>query len=63
MAPSAEPGEVVVGEVLDQGRQPRVRPEEVLPDVVTGFHREPLELPVQGGVHLVDQHAVGVSGQ
>ncbi len=62
----AAPGQVadlVVGQVLDHGPQPRVAAEEVLPDVGAGLDRVGLELPVRGGVHLVDQDAVGVLGQ
>src|SRR5207302_707079 len=45
------------------GRRPRVAAEEVLPDVRAGLHAVGLELAVRRGVHLVDQHAVGVLGQ
>ena len=55
--------QLVVGQVLDHRAQPRVAAEEVLPDVRAGLHRVGLELAVRRGVHLVDQHAVGVLGQ
>ncbi len=63
VAPPAEPSQVIVGQVLHDLLEPGVRPEEVLPDVIARFHCVLLELPVQGGVHLVDQHAVVVPGQ
>ncbi len=55
--------QVVVAEVLDQLAQPRVGTEEVLADVGAGLDRVALELAVDGGVHLVQQHAVDVTGQ
>ena len=53
--------QVLVGQVLDQLAQPGVRPEEVLPDVGPVLHRVALELAVDRGVHLVEQHAVDVA--
>ena len=61
MAAAAELGEVVVGEVLDELPQPRVRAEEVLADVGAARDRELLELAVEGLVHLLDEHAVDVA--
>ncbi len=63
VAAAAEPQDVVVREVLDHPAQPRVGPEELLPDVRTGGHGVLLELPVHGVVHLLDQHAVDVPGE
>ncbi len=60
---AAELGQVVVGQLLDELAQARVRPEEVLPDVRPAGHAELLELAVQGVVHLLDEHAVDVPGQ
>ncbi len=51
----------VVGEVLDDLAQPRVGAEEVIADVRAVGHRVLLERAVDGGVHLVEQHAVGVA--
>ena len=56
-----EPLQLVVGEVLDHLAQPRVGPEEVLADVRARLDRVLLELAVDGGVHLVDEHAVDVA--
>ncbi len=55
--------QLVVAQVGDHRAQPRVAAEEVFPDVLAGLHRVGLELPVRGGVHLVDQDAVGVLGE
>ena len=55
--------DLVVRQVLDHLAQPRVAAEEVLADVRPRLDAVGLELPVGGGVHLVDQHAVGVLGQ
>ena len=55
--------QVVVGEVLDHLLQPRVGTEEVLADVRARLDRVLLELAVDGGVHLVDEHAVDVAGE
>ncbi len=41
----------------------RVRAEEVVADVGARGHRVLLELAVDGGVHLLDEHAVHVAGQ
>ena len=56
-----EHAEVVVGEVLDEALEAWVGAEEVLADVAARLDRVLLELPVDGGVHLVDQHAVHVA--
>jgi hypothetical protein len=63
VAAAGQVPDLVVGEVLDHGPQPRVAAEEVLPDErpVGGGVR--LELPVRGDVHLVDQDAVHVAGE
>ena len=61
VAAAAELEQVVVGEVLDDPAQPRVRAEEVLADVVAARHRVLLELAVERLVHLLDQHAVDVA--
>ena len=63
MAAAAEPGEVVVREVLDELAQARIRPEEVLADVGAAGDRELLELAVEGVVHLLDEEAVDVAGE
>ena len=63
VAAAGQRAQLVVGEVLDQATQPRVGPEEVLPDVVAALDRVLLELAVDGAVHLVDEHAVDVAGE
>ena len=63
VAAAAELGEVVVGEVLDELAQARVRPEEVLADVGAAGDRELLELAVERVVHLLDEDAVDVAGE
>ena len=63
VAAAAELREVVVGQVLDELAQPRVRPEEVLPDVGAAGDRELLELAVERVVHLLDEDAVDVAGE
>ncbi len=63
VAATAEPGQLVVREVLDQAPQPRVGAEEVLADVGPAGHGELLELAVEGLVHLVDEDALDVAGQ
>ena len=63
MTAAPEPGQVIVGEVLDQATEPRVGTEEVLPDVGPAGDRVLLELAVDRLVHLVDQHSVRVAGQ
>ena len=63
VAAAAQLGEVVVGEVLDQLAEARVRSEEVLADVRAAGHRELLELAVEGLVHLLDEDAVHVAGE
>src|SRR5438874_5388930 len=47
--------------MLDHLAQARVGTEEVLPDVRARLDGVLLELAVDGGVHLVDEHAVGVT--
>ncbi len=63
VAAATELGEIVVGQVLDQLAQPRVRAEEVLADIGATGHRELLELPVERLVHLLDEQAVHVAGE
>ena len=63
VAAAAELGEVVVGQVLDELAQARVRPEEVLADVGAAGDRELLELAVERVVHLLDEDAVDVAGE
>src|SRR5947199_303494 len=60
---TAERGEVVVREVLDEPAKARIGSEEVLPDVRAAGDRELLELPVDRRVHLLDEHAVGVTSK
>ncbi len=63
VAATAELEDVVVAQVLDDPAEPRVGPEEVVPDVVAARDRVLLELPVEGLVHLLDEDAVDVAGQ
>ena len=63
VAAAAELGQVVVGQVLDELREPRVGPEEVLADVGAAGDRELLELAVERLVHLLDEQAVDVAGE
>ena len=63
VAAAAQLGQVVVGQVLDELPEPRIRPEEVLADVGAAGDRELLELPVERLVHLLDEQAVDVAGQ
>ena len=63
VAAAAEPGEVVIGEVLDELPKARVGTEEMLPDVGPAGDRELLELAVEGVVHLLDEDAVHVPGE
>jgi hypothetical protein len=63
VAAAAELREIVVGEVLDELAQPRVGPEEVLPDVAPAGDRVLLELAVERVVHLLDEDAVDVAGE
>ena len=63
MPAAGQVADLVVGQVLDHGPQPRVAAEEVLPGVSARLDRVGLELPVRRGVHLVDQDPVGVLGQ
>ena len=60
---AGQAADLVVRQVLDHLAQPRVTAEEVLADVGARLHAVGLELPVRRGVHLVDQHAVGVLRQ
>src|SRR5205823_9112073 len=55
--------QLLVGEVLDHLAQPRVGPEEVLPDVGATLDRVLLERAVNRGVHLVEEGAVDVAGE
>ncbi len=61
VAPAGQFREVVVGEVFDHRPQAGVGTEEVLSDVVAVLDCVALELAVDGGVHLVEQHPVGVA--
>jgi hypothetical protein len=63
VAAARQVAQLVVGQVLDHLAQPRVGAEEVLADVVAAGGRVGLELPVGGGVHGVDEHAVDVAGE
>src|SRR5664279_5931581 len=63
VAAAAEPGQVVVGEILGEPLEPRVRTEEVLPNVGAARHGVLLELAIDGLVHLVDQNTLDVTGQ
>ncbi len=63
VAAAGQVAELVVAQVLDHLAQPRVGAEEVLADVGARLDRVALELAVDGGVHLVEQHAVVVLGQ
>ena len=63
VAAAAELREVVVGEVLDELAQARIRAEEVLADVGAAGDRELLELAVERLVHLLDEDAVDVAGE
>ena len=63
VAAARQVAQVVVGEVLDQAAQPGVGAEEMLPDVGAVLGGVLLELAVDGGVHLVEQHAVDVAGE
>ncbi len=60
---AAQLGQVVVGQVLDELAQARIRPEEVLADVRPAGDRVLLELAVERVVHLLDEDAVDVTGQ
>ena len=55
--------QVVVGEMLDQPAEARVGAEEVLADVGAVLGGVLLEFAVNGGVHLVEQHTIDVTGQ
>ena len=53
--------DVVVGEVAHHLAQARVRTEEVLARVRAVLHGVTLELAVESGIHLVDEHSVDVT--
>ncbi|CAB4698698.1 unannotated protein [freshwater metagenome] len=55
--------QIVVGQVRDHLAQPWVGAKEVLANEVAVFDRVTLKLAVDGVVHLIEQHAVGVGGQ
>ena len=63
VAAPAQLGQVVVGQVLDELAQARIGPEEVLADVGAAGDRVLLELAVERVVHLLDEHAVDVTGE
>src|SRR5204863_4953211 len=63
VAASAEPGQVVVGQVLDELAEPRVRPEEVISNVRPAGDAVLLELAVERVVHLLDENPVDVAGK
>ena len=63
VAAAPELEDVVVGQVLDDLLEARIRAEEVVPDVVAARDRVLLELAVEGLVHLLDQHAVDIARQ
>ena len=60
---AGECDQLVVGEVRHHLAQALVGSEEVLPDVLTALDAVALELAVDRGVHLVEQHAVLVLRQ
>ena len=55
--------QVGVGEMLDHLAQAGVLAEEVLADICAGLGGKGLVVAVKGGVHLVDENAVDVTGQ
>ena len=63
VAAAAQVQDVVVGQVLDEPPQARIRTEEVVAHVGARGHRVLLELAVDGRVHLLDEHAVHVAGE
>ena len=63
VAAAAELRQVVVGEVLGEPAETRVRPEEVLADVGAAGDGVLLELAVERVVHLLDEDAVDVARQ
>ena len=63
VAAAGQVDEVLVGEVLHHRAQPRVGSEEVVADVRAVLDAVALELAVDGGVQLVEQHAVLVLGE
>ena len=58
VAAARQGSKFVVREMGDDLAQARVGAEEVVADVLTALDRVALELPVEGVVHLVDEHAV-----
>ena len=58
VAAAGQGSKFVVREMGDDLAQSRVGAEEVVADVLTALDRVALELPVEGVVHLVDEHAV-----
>ncbi len=54
---------IVVRQVLDEPSQARIGTEEVVAHVGARGHGVLLELAVHGGVHLLDEHAVHITGQ
>ena len=60
---AAQLGQLVVGEVLDQRPEARIRPEEVLADECAVGNREALVVAVERLVHLVDEDPVHVARQ
>ena len=63
VAAARQVDEVLVAEVGDHLAQARIGTEEVVADVVAGLGAVALELAVDGGVELVQQHAVLVGGE
>ena len=63
VAAAGQVDEVLVAEVGDHLAQARIGTEEVVADVVAGLGAVALELAVDGGVQLVEQHAVLVVGE
>ena len=63
VAAATQSAQLLVAEVLDELAEPRIRSEEMLPDVLAGFDGVTLELTVERRVHLVDEHAVRVAGE
>ena len=63
VAAAAQAQQVVVGQVVHQAWRSRFRAEEVLAHVRAGGDRVLLELAVERGVHLLDEHAVHIPGE
>ena len=63
MTTAGQVAQFVVVEVRHHLTEARIGSEEVLADVVAALHGVPLELTVDGGVHLVEEHAVFVLGE